>query len=144
MLKALSIIGYLGMAGGFLGLLTTKSLFSSSPVVIVLQILGLLLLVWARVTFGRRSLHFAANPTDGGLVTTGPYRFIRHPIYTAFCVFVGTGAAAHWSGTTAWLAGSVFIGALVRLWCEEKLVTARYPEYRAYAARSWRMIPYVF
>jgi protein-S-isoprenylcysteine O-methyltransferase Ste14 len=43
----------------------------------------------ARVTFGRRSFHAAANPTAGGLVTTGPYRLIRHPIYTAACLFVG-------------------------------------------------------
>lgn len=27
----------------------------------------------------------------GGLVTNGPYRFIRHPIYTAVCLFVWTG-----------------------------------------------------
>jgi protein-S-isoprenylcysteine O-methyltransferase Ste14 len=96
------------------------------------------------VTLGRRSFHLAANPTEGGRVTTGPYRFIRHPIYTGICLLVGAGAAAHGSWTTAWLAGAVLIGALVRLSCEERLVTARYPEYQQYATRSWRMIPYVF
>jgi protein-S-isoprenylcysteine O-methyltransferase Ste14 len=143
-LKALSIVGYLGMIAGLIGLLTTRSLFSPSSVVIVPQILALLLLVWARVTFGRRSFHLAANPTEGGLVTTGPYRFIRHPIYTAFCLFAGAGAAAHGSWTTIAFGGLGLGGTLVRMFCEEQLVTARYPEYRAYAARSWRMIPYVF
>jgi protein-S-isoprenylcysteine O-methyltransferase Ste14 len=142
--KALSIVGYLGMIAGLIGLLTTRSLFSPSPVVIVLQILGLLLGVWARLTFGRRSFHFAATTTEGGLVMTGPYRFIRHPIYTAVCLIVGAGAAAHGSWTTVAFGGLVLGGALVRMLCEEKLVTARYPEYRAYAARSWRMIPWVF
>jgi protein-S-isoprenylcysteine O-methyltransferase Ste14 len=132
------------MAGGFVVLLATRRVFSPSPPVIVPQVLALGLMIWARVTFGRRSFHFAANPTEGGLVTTGPYRFIRHPIYTAFCVFVGTGAAVHWSWTNAAFGGLVLGGTLVRLWCEERLVTARYPEYRQYAARSWRMIPYVF
>jgi protein-S-isoprenylcysteine O-methyltransferase Ste14 len=143
-LKALSIVGYLGMIVGLLGLLATSSLFSPSPVVIVPQILALLLLVWARLTFGRRSFHFAANPTAGGLVTTGPYRYIRHPIYTAVCLFAGAGAAAHWSWTTAAFGGLVLAGALVRLLCEEKLVAARYPEYRPYASKTWRVIPYVF
>jgi protein-S-isoprenylcysteine O-methyltransferase Ste14 len=143
-LKALSIVGYLGMIAGLIGLLTTKSLFAPSPVVIVPQILALLLLVWARVTFGRRSFHLVANPTEGGLVTTGPYRFIRHPIYTAFCLFAGAGAAVHGSWTTIAFGGLVLGGTLVRMFCEEQLVTARYPEYRAYAARSWRMIPWVF
>jgi protein-S-isoprenylcysteine O-methyltransferase Ste14 len=144
MLKALSIIGYVGMAGGFLVLLATRRVFSPSPLVIIPQVLALGLMIWARLTFGRRSLHFAANPTEGALLTTGPYRFIRHPIYTAVCVFVGAGAEAHWAWTTAAFGGSVLGGALVRLCCEERLVTVRYPEYRQYAARSWRMIPYVF
>jgi protein-S-isoprenylcysteine O-methyltransferase Ste14 len=33
---------------------------------------------------------------------------------------------------------------MLRIFCEEVLVTARYPEYRQYAATSRRMIPYVF
>jgi len=132
------------MAGGFLVLLAMRKVFSPSPLLIIAQVLALGLMIWARLTFGRRSLHFAANPTEGALVTTGPYRFIRHPIYTAVCLFVGAGAAAHWSWTTAAFGGLVLVGALVRMLCEEKLVTARYPEYLAYAARSWRMIPYVF
>jgi protein-S-isoprenylcysteine O-methyltransferase Ste14 len=143
-LKALSIIGYLGMIVGLLGLVATRSLFSPSALAIVAQVLAVLLGVWARLTFGRRSFHVIANPTEGGLVTTGPYRFIRHPIYTAVCLFAGAGAAAHGSWTVAAFAGLVLGGALARIWCEEKLVTARYPEYVAYAARSWRMIPWVF
>ncbi len=132
------------MIGGLLGLLGARSLFSPSAPVIVVQVVALLLVLWARVTFGRRSFHFAANPTEGGLATTGPYRFIRHPIYTGICLFVTAGVAAHRSGTGVLLAGLVVSGALVRLFCEERLVRLRYPEYRAYAARTWRMIPYVF
>src|SRR5678815_5205020 len=97
MLKTLSILGYIGMIGGLLGLLSTRTLFSSSPLVIALQILALVLFLWARVTFGRRSYHLVANPTEGGLVTGGPYRYIRHPIYAAFCLFTLAGMAAHWS-----------------------------------------------
>jgi protein-S-isoprenylcysteine O-methyltransferase Ste14 len=35
-------------------------------------------------------------------------------------------------------------GAVVRILCEEALVTARYPEYAQYKARTWRMIPFVY
>ena len=35
-------------------------------------------------------------------------------------------------------------GGLLRLFCEEVMVTARYPDYQQYAATTWRMIPYVF
>jgi protein-S-isoprenylcysteine O-methyltransferase Ste14 len=144
MLKALSIVGYLGMAGGIIAQFATGNLFSSSPVVIGVQVGVALLFLWARLTFGWRSYHVAANPTAGGLVTSGPYRYIRHPIYTAACVFSLAGAVAHWSWASGLLGGWVVGCALLRIFCEEVLVTARYPEYRQYAATTWRMIPYVY
>ena len=144
MLKTLSIIGYAGMIGGFLGLLAMGTLFSSSPLVISLQVLALLLFLWARVTFGGRSYHVVANPTEGGLVTAGPYRYIRHPIYAAFCVFTSAGAVAHLSWSTGLCGGLVLGSAVIRIYCEESLVAARYPEYAQYSVRTWRMIPYVY
>jgi protein-S-isoprenylcysteine O-methyltransferase Ste14 len=133
------------MVGGLAAQVVTRNLFSPSPVVIALQIGANLLLVWARLAFGRRSFHVVANPTQGGLVTSGPYRYIRHPIYAAMVLFSGVGAAGHWPSL---LAGFLFLWmivcALVRIFCEETLVTARYPEYRQYAATTWRMVPYVF
>jgi protein-S-isoprenylcysteine O-methyltransferase Ste14 len=142
--KTLSIIGYVGMIGGLLGLAAMRALFSPSPFVISLQVAAHVLFVWARMTFGRRSYHVTANPTEGGLVTGGPYRYIRHPIYTAFCVFAGAGVAAHWSWGAGLCGGLVIGSALLRMFCEEHLVAARYPEYREYAARTWRVIPYVY
>ena len=75
MLKALSIFGYLGMVAGLLGLLYLRRLFSPSPLAVVPQLAAVLLMIWARVTFGRRSFHFAANPTAGELVTTVRFLF---------------------------------------------------------------------
>jgi protein-S-isoprenylcysteine O-methyltransferase Ste14 len=144
MLTAASTIGFLGMAGGFLGLIATQSLFSASPLVIVPQAGAVLLMAWARVTFGWRSFHLAANPTEGGLVTVGPYRYIRHPIYSGACLFTVAGAAAHGSWSAAALCGSVLGGAIVRLRCEEVLLAARYPQYADYAAKTWRMVPGMF
>jgi protein-S-isoprenylcysteine O-methyltransferase Ste14 len=144
MLKTLSIIGYSGMVGGLLGLLAMRKLFSSSPLIISLQVMSVLLLLWARVTFGRRSYHAMADPTEGGLVTSGPYRYIRHPIYAAICLFTSAGVAAHWSWSAALCDGLVLGSAVIRIACEESLVAARYPEYAQYAATTWRMIPYVY
>ncbi len=143
-LKFLSIIGYLAMIGGLLGLLVTWNLFSSSPFAISLQVVAVLLFLWARITFGWRSYHVAANPTEGGLVTRGPYRYIRHPIYAAFCLFTSAGVMAHWSWTSALCSGLILGSALMRITCEEALVQARYPEYAQYKATTWRMIPFVY
>ncbi len=144
MVKTLSVFGYLAMASGIVVLVLTRNLFSPHPAVIAVQVLAVVLMVWARVEFGRRSFYLAANPTSGGLVTTGPYRVIRHPIYTAACLFTWAGVAAHLSWQTALLAGVVLAGALVRIFCEEKAIIAEHPEYLAYSAQTWRMIPFVF
>jgi protein-S-isoprenylcysteine O-methyltransferase Ste14 len=140
MLKTFSLLGLLVMIAALVGLYATGSLFSSQPLVIAFQVAAGLLMIWARVTFGRRSFHAAANPTAGGLVTSGPYRYIRHPIYTAVCLFGWAGVAAHRSA-----AGVVLLaGGLMRMLSEERLVAERYPEYGEYARRTKRMIPFVF
>jgi protein-S-isoprenylcysteine O-methyltransferase Ste14 len=143
-MKLLSLLGYLSMVGGLLLLIAMHSLLSPSPVVIVVQACGTALALWARVTFGRRSFHLAANPTEGGLVTTGPYRFIRHPIYTGIVLIVTASLASHLSWSASLAASLVFGGTLLRIYCEETLVVQRYPEYREYQTKTWRMIPFLF
>src|SRR4051812_48529077 len=144
MLKYLSIIGYFGMIAGLLGLLAMRKLFSSSPFVISIQFVAFLLFLWARFTFGRRSYHIVADPTEGGLVMGGPYRYIRHPIYAAMCLFTLAGVAGQWSWSSGLIGGLVLASAVMRIYCEEALVSARYPEYAQYSATTWRMMPFVY
>ena len=143
-MRSVSIAGLLLMVAVVIGLIYTHTLFSRSPVVIALQGAAVALMLWARFTLGSRSFHAAADPTEGGLVTSGPYRFIRHPIYTAACAFCWTGIMAH--GSVPAIAGGVLltIGAILRMLAEERLVAARYPEYLGYAGRTKRMVPHVF
>jgi protein-S-isoprenylcysteine O-methyltransferase Ste14 len=144
MLKMVSLLGLLVMIAALVGLYTSGSLFSLQPIAIALQVIAVALMVWARVAFGRRSFHAAANPTTGGLVTNGPYRYIRHPIYAAACLFGWGAIVVHWSLLCVALGVLLFLGALARLLCEEQLVKQTYPEYLEYAKVTKRMIPYLF
>lgn len=125
------------------GLFYTHNLFGRGPVSIGLQVLAFLWMVWARVTFGLRSFHYEANPTEGGLVTTGPYRYMRHPIYAAILLFVWTGVAANASlpGVALGLIATAMLA--LRIALEERLVRQRYPEYEDYARRTRRVIPFI-
>lgn len=143
-MKIVSVAAFALMVLGIALLATRHELFSPSPFVIAAQVGAVALMIWARVTFGGRSFHPAANPTAGGLVTTGPYRFVRHPIYTAACLFTAAGVAAHPSWTAIGLGALVFAGGIVRMLSEERLLVAKYPEYVAYAGTTKRMIPFVF
>lgn len=143
-LDALSIAGLVLMVAGMVFLYLNGGLFSFSPWVITFQAIAVLLMIWARVTFGGRSFHASANPTGGGLVTTGPYRYLRHPIYAAVLVFTWAGIFGNLSIVNALLGVLVFGGAFTRILCEERLVRVRYPEYDQYAEKTKRLIPYVF
>jgi protein-S-isoprenylcysteine O-methyltransferase Ste14 len=100
-------------------------------------------MIAARLTFGRRSFHAAANPTAGGLVTTGPYRFWRHPIYAAVLYFMWAAALDYHSAPAIAAVMLATIGAAVRMYAEETLLVTAYPDYAAYSARTARVIPFV-
>ena len=143
-MRTISLAALLLMALAATGLVVRGAFFSSQPAVIMAEVTAVALMVWARLTFGRRSFHAAANPTAGGLVTTGPYRYIRHPIYTAVCLFGWAGVLAHWSLINVLLGALLLVGAVGRMLCEERLIIEAYPEYRDYARVTWRMVPYIF
>lgn len=144
LLKVLSVGGFLMMASGIAALIVTKTIVSTFLPAIVAQVAAFALMLWARRTFGRRSFHLSADPTDGGLVTTGPYRFVRHPIYTAVCIFVWAALLGSPSIQTLLFAVLVTIGAVIRIFCEEHSLVRQYPEYKSYSRKTKRMIPFVF
>jgi protein-S-isoprenylcysteine O-methyltransferase Ste14 len=101
-------------------------------------------MVWARITFGRRSFHYRADTTEGDLVTTGPYRFIRHPIYASILYFFWAAVSSHLSVVNLLCAGIGTFGICIRVYAEEHFLFLQYPEYADYAARTKRFIPYLF
>ena len=122
---------------------TRGGILATDAIGATLQVAAILLVLWARFTFGFRSFHFAANPTQGPLVTSGPYRYVRNPIYAAAWLFIWVGAASHWSVENAALAAAIAVMLVVRIACEEKLLRGAYPEYEEYAKRTKRLIPFV-
>lgn len=142
--KQKSVLAFLGAVVCLVWLAFQRALLGTGPVTIAIQAAACLLMIWARLTFGLRSFHAAANPTAGGLVTRGPYRFLRHPIYSAILYFVWAGIAAHPARATilVGLLASALLG--VRMLAEEQLLLERYPEYAEYARRTPRILPFLF
>ncbi len=137
-------IAYALLAVPLAFLVVTGRFFSPLPVAVAFQVVGLLVVVWARLTFGMRSFHVGSTPTQGGLVTTGPYRYVRHPIYAgALLIFAGVLVGHH--DVAALVAVGCAAAALgVRLVAEERAVARTYPEYTSYAQRTKRLVPWVF
>lgn len=138
-----SVAAFALMVAGIAWLMQARELFARSAVGIAVQVAAAALMIAARVTFGRRSFHAAANPTAGGVVSTGPYRYLRHPIYAAIIYFAWATAIDHWSPRGYGAAALITVGAIIRMLLEERLLVLRYPEYRDYMKRTRRVVPFV-
>ncbi len=129
--------------GGIAFLALNNTLFSSNFPGIIVQVLAVGLMIWARIVFGRRSFHAGANPTEGRLVTNGPYRFLRHPIYAAATYFIWAGVLSYRTIEAIAAAVVVTICLVVRMLLEERFLRATYPEYREYSQQTKRLIPFL-
>ncbi len=143
--RALSVAGFLIAVAALLVLAYTHQVWGTGPVTIGLQVAAALLMLWARITFGARSFHAASNPTAGGLVTSGPYAWMRNPIYSAVLLFSWSAAAAHPGVSSSACALAITAGMLVRVFAEERELREHFGgEYAAYCARVKRLVPFVF
>lgn len=106
-------------------------------------VLGLALAVWARVYIGRNWGMPMSRKADPELVTTGPYRTIRHPIYSGIILaMIGTTIAV----SVYWLAAAVFLGAYFAFSAvmEERHMAETFPtSYPEYKRSTKMLIPHV-
>lgn len=121
-----------------------REIVATSAWCVVLQVLAGALMIWARLTFGFRSLHMGPEPTPGGLVTTGPFRFLRHPLYASMLWWIWAAAGSHRSAAAIGL-GVVVTGCFwVRMLAEERQLLRAFPdEYPAYMRATRRVIPFI-
>ncbi len=145
MLKnVISLSGFVIAATALVGLVLIDHLFARNIALLAVQVAAGLLMIWARMTFGLRSFHAAASTSEGGLVTTGPYRIWRHPIYASIIYFVWAGQVEAPGALPMALAAAVSLGMLLRMALEEQFLTQTYPEYSAYAQSAKRLIPFIY
>ncbi len=125
------------------GLAATGNLFSSSPLVIAAQVAAVGLSVWARRSFQQGAFRVSAAPGGTAVIRRGPYRFVRHPMYSAVLLFVWAGILSHQSVLT--LASGVAVTAVViaRVRAEEQLLRSKYSDYAEYARSTKAVVPYV-
>ena len=134
------VAAYAGWFMGFLVRPTGSHLAWGASVGIWVQLIGLLAWAWA---FAKLARSFGVVPADRGLVTGGPYRIVRHPLYTAYLVG-GIGYLMQSLSTWNIVIDAVAVGwQVVRIRAEERHLSS--PDYDAYRARvPWRLIPWIW
>ena len=98
--------------------------------------------MWARFTLGRASTVTSVPAPDSELVTHGPYRVLRHPIYTGGMLMVAGAAALSDSGFILFVGLALLAVLDVRTRREERLLLDRYGDaYARHMARTHRWLP---
>jgi protein-S-isoprenylcysteine O-methyltransferase Ste14 len=124
--------GYLPVGSSFLGLAVVAG--------------GLALRSWALRSLGRFFTMPITIREDHRIVTTGPYRWLRHPAYTA-SILVSVGLPLI-LGTLVGVAVTLALCLgiyLYRIAIEEGALTERFgEEYRAYRRATWALVPFIF
>jgi protein-S-isoprenylcysteine O-methyltransferase Ste14 len=123
-------------------LVDTPTMFDLAVVGAVLCVAGCAFAIWARFSLGRSWGMPMTRHAAPELVTSGPYRFVRHPIYTGILfMLVGT-SLLH---AVAAIPSAAFIGYFVySARREEGDMERQFPDaYPAYKRRSKMLIPFL-
>jgi protein-S-isoprenylcysteine O-methyltransferase Ste14 len=109
---------------------------------LAIELAGAVFLAWASVVLGRLMIHEAAIRADHALVESGPYRFIRHPVYAGYLALLFGSGLASLNVCVLLLWPLSLLGILIQAASEEKLLRQRFGlNYERYARRTGRLFP---
>lgn len=104
------------------------------------------LLYWSHRALGRNWSPVLEIRKEHRLVTEGPYRYVRHPMYSGiFLTGIGMAVLSANSIVAVWFLGTVTVMYVVRVASEEEMLLEYFgEEYRAYMRRTGRLFPLHF
>jgi protein-S-isoprenylcysteine O-methyltransferase Ste14 len=110
-------------------------------VTVMVSAMGLIVVVLGKISLGRS---FGLTPANRGVVCTGLYRLVRHPIYLGYLITHLGFVVANPAGWNLAVLLTADAALMLRAICEERTLVQD-PEYRAYVDRvRWRVVPGVF
>ncbi len=112
---------------------------------LILIVCGALWGVWAIAVIGWQRVHILPEVTSKTKLTMrGPYRYTRHPMYSAL-IITALGATLTRNTLLAWLLFTGLVLALLfKIRYEEKQLRKHFPGYEDYSKKVKRIIPFVF
>jgi protein-S-isoprenylcysteine O-methyltransferase Ste14 len=129
--------------GAFRHVLVTREAWREA-LGLLLLVSGLAFAVWARVVIGRSWGGPMTRKDDPELVTSGPYRFVRHPIYSGILLAaLGTAVGLTWSWLVVFALATLYF--LYSATVEERYLTDQFAEpYPAYQRATKMLVPFLF
>jgi protein-S-isoprenylcysteine O-methyltransferase Ste14 len=126
--------------------LISGSLIAKNFYLQIVELGALVLIVWAGSIMMKHSkIRVAPEPAQNArLLETGPYRYIRNPMYFSGLSFMGALILDHFTILRLTIAILITIVLLKKISIEEKLLTEKFKGYTAYKSRTKRLIPFIY
>ena len=118
----------------------------ASPFLLLLiQLAGMIIGIWALSVMGIGNINISPLAKPGAvLVTGGPYRLIRHPMYLAVLLVIWPLIIAHFSCLRITAGFILTIDLIIKMIFEEGFLKKQFAEYEAYMTATRRLIPLIF
>ncbi|MGA3208504.1 MAG: isoprenylcysteine carboxylmethyltransferase family protein [Syntrophales bacterium] len=115
------------------------------PLLFLLQIAGLAIGIWAVAAMGIGNTNISPLVKQGAmLVTRGPYRLIRHPMYLAVLLVILPLVIDYFSLSRVATGFLLITDLIIKMRFEECLLKKQFAEYEAYMSTTKRLIPLIF
>lgn len=126
-------------------LLITGPFYSKHPIILGVMVFCL---AWGVYAIAYMQIdNFKVDPIpreDVKLRTGGPYKWLRHPMYSALLLYAFMLLLEHFSWFRFGILLALVTTLVVKLFFEESLLVVRFPDYRQYMQRTSRIIPWLF
>lgn len=120
----------------------TGPLVANQFLLLFVEAVGLFLGMWAVWSMRVGYFNIAPEPLNWSkMVSRGPYRIIRHPMYLALLLTTLPLVISYFSYLRAALWIILLVNLLLKMSYEEGLLHKKFPEYASYSGRTSRLLP---
>lgn len=123
---------------------TGPSLADPLPL-LLLEIIALVIGFWGIITMRKSRLNVFPDVLKGSsLISSGPYKLIRHPMYLSLFLLSISLLLTESNTLRIIIVIILCINLLFKVEFEEKLLKKKFPGYKDYASRTWKIFPYLY
>lgn len=120
-------------------------IFASTMGLQAIELSGFIIGLWAIWAMGLYNFNISPQIKEGArFKTSGPYKFIRHPMYLAIILTVTPLLVDNFSILRLGIFLVLMIDLITKMIQEERLLKQKFTGYEEYMKRTWRIIPFIF
>jgi len=123
----------------------TGPIFANPLLLLLIELSGLFLGIWAVLTMRIGYFNIAPEPLSWSkMVSQGPYRFVRHPMYLALLITTLPLMISDFSTLRLVFWFILLVDLVIKLGYEEGLLQEQFPEYIHYQKQTARLLPGIY